>query len=53
MAKEIDDYGPQILGATITCTVVALITLITRLYVRIKLIRNVGWDVSYDSKAAI
>ena len=44
--KEMEDYGPQILGATITCTVAALLTLVTRLYVRVKLIRNVGWDVS-------
>ncbi|KAI8937113.1 hypothetical protein NX059_006327 [Plenodomus lindquistii] len=36
--------GPMILGATLTVTIAALITTISRLYVRVKLIRNVGWD---------
>ncbi|KAF2831138.1 hypothetical protein CC86DRAFT_390819 [Ophiobolus disseminans] len=36
--------GPTILGATLTVTVVALITTIARLYVRLNMIRNVGWD---------
>lgn len=44
MPKE--DEGPTILAATLTVTIVALLTFITRLYVRVKLIRNVGWDVS-------
>jgi hypothetical protein len=29
-----------------TVTIAALITMIARLYVRIRMIRNVGWDVS-------
>ncbi|PVI01949.1 hypothetical protein DM02DRAFT_523893 [Periconia macrospinosa] len=41
-----ENYGPAVLGATITVTIVALITLIVRLYVRVKMIRNVGWDVT-------
>jgi hypothetical protein len=41
----IEDQGPVVLGATLTVTIVALITMVTRLYVRIKMIRNVGWDV--------
>jgi hypothetical protein len=39
-----EDQGPVILGATLTVTIAALITMITRLYVRIRMIRNVGWD---------
>jgi len=44
--KSIEDEGPKILGATLTVTIIALLTFVTRMYVRIKLIRNVGWDVS-------
>lgn len=39
-----EDQGPVILGATLTVTIAALITMATRLYVRIHMIRNVGWD---------
>ncbi|KAJ8109136.1 hypothetical protein OPT61_g7681 [Boeremia exigua] len=39
-----EDQGPVILGATLTVTIAALITMVTRLYVRIHMIRNVGWD---------
>jgi hypothetical protein len=39
-----EDQGPVILGATLTVTAAALITMLTRLYVRIRMIRNVGWD---------
>ncbi|KAH9871791.1 hypothetical protein J1614_006048 [Plenodomus biglobosus] len=39
-----EQQGPTILGATLTVTLAALITMIARLYVRIKLIRNVGCD---------
>ncbi|KAF2852350.1 hypothetical protein T440DRAFT_526926 [Plenodomus tracheiphilus IPT5] len=39
-----EQQGPVILGATLTVTLAALITMITRLYVRVKVIRNVGWD---------
>jgi hypothetical protein len=41
-----ENEGSAILGATLTVTIVALITFITRLYVRLRMIRNVGWDVS-------
>ena len=39
-----EDQGPVILGATLTVTIAALITIATRLYVRLYMIRNVGWD---------
>jgi len=39
-----EDQGPVILGATLTVTIAALITMATRLYVRARMIRNVGWD---------
>ncbi|KAF1972844.1 hypothetical protein BU23DRAFT_641757 [Bimuria novae-zelandiae CBS 107.79] len=38
--------GPTVLGVTITATTIALITLIIRLYVRVKMTRSVGWDVT-------
>lgn len=41
-----EQQGPTILGATLTVTIAALITMIARLYVRARVIRNVGWDVS-------
>lgn len=39
-----EDQGPVILGATLTVTIAALMTMVTRLYVRLVMIRNVGWD---------
>jgi hypothetical protein len=33
-----------------TVTIAALVTMIARLYVRIRMIRNVGWDVSISLK---
>ncbi|KAK3325056.1 hypothetical protein B0H66DRAFT_547317 [Apodospora peruviana] len=39
-----EDDGPRILAATITVTAAALISLCTRLYVRLVMIRNHGWD---------
>lgn len=39
-----EDQGTVILGATLTVTIAALITVVTRLYVRIQMIHNVGWD---------
>ncbi|KAL6710095.1 hypothetical protein ACN47E_009886 [Coniothyrium glycines] len=39
-----ENQGPTILGATLTVTIAALITMATRLYVRARVIRNVGWD---------
>lgn len=41
-----EDQGLAILGATLTVTIVALITFGTRLFVRLKIIENVGWDAS-------
>jgi len=41
-----ENEGPKILGATLGITSLALITMIARLYVRLRMIRNVGWDVS-------
>lgn len=38
--------GPDIIAATTVTTVVALITVLARLYVRVGIIRNVGLDVS-------
>jgi hypothetical protein len=42
----IENHGPKILGITLAVTIIALLTFITRFYVRIRLIRNVGWDAS-------
>ncbi|KAF2806512.1 uncharacterized protein BDZ99DRAFT_394327 [Mytilinidion resinicola] len=39
-----DNQGPIILATTGTVTALALITLALRLFVRIRMIRNVGWD---------
>lgn len=40
------DRGPDIIIATTIVTIVALITVLARLYVRIFTIHNVGLDVS-------
>lgn len=40
-----EQQGATILGATLTVTIAALITMVARLYVRVRVIRNVGWDV--------
>ncbi|KAH7349086.1 hypothetical protein BKA66DRAFT_477026 [Pyrenochaeta sp. MPI-SDFR-AT-0127] len=39
-----EDQGHAILAATLTVTIVAGITFGTRLFVRVKMIQNVGWD---------
>lgn len=44
-----EDEGPRMLVVTSTITILALLTIIVRLFVRIKMIRNVGWDVSFIS----
>jgi hypothetical protein len=41
-----ENQGPVILGATLTVTIAALLAVIARLYVRVRMIRNIGWDVS-------
>jgi hypothetical protein len=42
-----ENEGPILLGSTLAITILALITMVARLYVRIRMIRNVGWDVSF------
>ncbi|KAH7127010.1 hypothetical protein B0J11DRAFT_291617 [Dendryphion nanum] len=39
-----ENEGHQILAATLTVTIVALITMVARLYVRVRMIKNMGWD---------
>ena len=39
-----ENAGPTILAVTLTVAIIALVTLVVRLYVRTKMIRNVGWD---------
>ncbi|KAF2440767.1 hypothetical protein P171DRAFT_325708, partial [Karstenula rhodostoma CBS 690.94] len=39
-----ENDGPRILGVVLGTTVFAVITMVARLWVRVKLIRNVGWD---------
>lgn len=40
-----EDEGTKILGVTIAVTAVALIVVVTRLYVRFFMVRAPGWDV--------
>ncbi|KAL1799532.1 hypothetical protein ACET3X_003569 [Alternaria dauci] len=42
--NSVENEGTTILTSTLAVTTVAMITTIARLYVRIKMIRNVGWD---------
>ena len=44
--RPYENQGPTILGATLTVTILAVATTLIRLYVRIRMIRNIGWDVS-------
>ncbi|KAL6171274.1 hypothetical protein ACJQWK_04212 [Exserohilum turcicum] len=39
-----ENEGPTILGSTLSVTILAVMTTIARLHVRIRMIRNVGWD---------
>ncbi|KAJ5062481.1 hypothetical protein J3E72DRAFT_187717 [Bipolaris maydis] len=39
-----ENQGPTILGTTLSVFILAVMTTIARLYVRIRMIRNVGWD---------
>jgi hypothetical protein len=41
-----ENQGPNILAATLTVTIAALVTIVARLYVRLRMIRNIGCDVS-------
>lgn len=43
--QHIVDDGPRILAVVLGINSLALITIVARLIVRIKLIPNVGWDV--------
>ena len=51
--RPYENQGPTILGATLTVTILAVATTIARLYVRIRMIRNIGWDVSIPSDMAV
>lgn len=42
-----DDDSARILGAVTTVTSLALVIVLARFYVRLFMIRNFGWDVSY------
>lgn len=45
-----ENAGPSILGVTIGMTLLgSIISLVPRLYVRIRMIQNSGWDVSPSS----
>jgi hypothetical protein len=41
-----DNEGSRILTATIATTALAFVTVVMRLFVRLGMIRNFGWDVS-------
>lgn len=43
-----ENEGPRIFGAVTATTSLALATVITRFYVRSIMIRNFGWDVSWQ-----
>lgn len=47
-----ENQGPTILGTTLSVFILAVMTTIARLYVRIRMIRNVGWDVSVFNNTA-
>lgn len=51
--RPYENQGPTILGATLTVTILAVATTIARLYVRIRMIRNIGWDVSTSNEVAV
>lgn len=40
-----DDARARIIASTVTCTLVALVVLSIRNYVRIRIVRSYGWDV--------
>jgi hypothetical protein len=40
------NLGPEILASTLSVVALALVTLLLRLYVRLGITGNVGWDVS-------
>jgi hypothetical protein len=44
-AYPLENDGPRILGAVLGITIFAVLTMGARLWVRVKMIRNVGWDV--------
>lgn len=40
-----DNAGPMIITLSVVFTLLSTLVLLTRLYVRAKIIRNLGWDV--------
>lgn len=44
--RPFENQGSTILGSTLTVTFLAVLTTLARLHVRVRMIRNVGWDVS-------
>ena len=42
--RSYEDDGSVLLGATMAVTITALVTIVLRFYVRIRMIRNMGWD---------
>lgn len=49
-ARPDERAGPTILAATLTVTIAALLSTIGRGYVRVCMIKNMGWDVSLPHK---
>jgi hypothetical protein len=45
-----ENEGPSILASTLTVTIVATIIMVARFYVRLRMVKNVGWDVSGMSR---
>jgi hypothetical protein len=41
-----EDESGRIVAAVATVTSIAVITVVVRLYVRLKILRSLGWDVS-------
>ena len=44
-----EDERARIIGAVMTVTSIAVFTVAVRLYVRMKILRSLGWDVSVVS----
>lgn len=47
-----DTRSPQLIGLTVTVTVLALACVVVRIYTRLKVSRSVGWD-DYTCLAAM
>jgi hypothetical protein len=46
-----ENEGPRILASTLTVTIVAAIIMVSRFYVRLRMVKNIGWDVSGMSRS--